>query len=164
MCLDFISLVRTCTCIMNMFVYQCLYTKILSYYWLWLMPLMHDPIFFKIYDFLKRFIGIVKKYLFFLHKKTQHWLILFVCLFVCGLSSHSRIFHSFGDVTITGERLQFFDLCSAIMAIKQWGFFNVSHLLWHGASVNNGHLREPVTLTTISERLAVEMSLPVLTT
>ena len=28
------------------------------------------------------------------------------CLFVCRLSSHSRIFHSYGDVTITGEGLQ----------------------------------------------------------
>ena len=26
--------------------------------------------------------------------------------FVCGLTSHSRIFHSYGDVTIAGEGLQ----------------------------------------------------------
>ena len=57
-----------------------------------------------------------------------------------------------------------FDLCSALMVIEQWGFFSVPHLLWHGASVNNGHLRGPVTLTPIAERLAVELSLPVLTT
>ena len=44
-----------------------------------------------------------------------------------------------------------FDLCSALMAIEQWGFFNVPHLLWH---VYNGHLRGPVTLTPIAERLA----------
>ena len=31
---------------------------------------------------------------------------LFVYLFVLGLLSHSRIFHSFGDVIITGEGLQ----------------------------------------------------------
>ena len=31
---------------------------------------------------------------------------MFVCLFVCLLSSHSRTFHSFEDVTITGEELQ----------------------------------------------------------
>ena len=32
---------------------------------------------------------------------------LLVCLFVCvGLSSHSRIFHSYRDVTITSEELQ----------------------------------------------------------
>ena len=57
-----------------------------------------------------------------------------------------------------------FDLCSAPMAVEQWGFFSVSHLLWHGASVYNGHPRGSVTLTTIAERLAVELSLPVFTT
>ena len=55
-----------------------------------------------------------------------------------------------------------FDLCSALMAIEQWGFFSVPHLLWHGAPVYNGHLRGPVTLTPIAFQLAVEQSLPVL--
>ena len=50
------------------------------------------------------------------------------------------------------------------MAIEQWEFFNVPHLLGHEASVYNGHLRGPVTLTSIAERLAVELSLPVMTT
>ena len=54
-----------------------------------------------------------------------------------------------------------FDLCSAHMAIEQWGFFNVPHLLWYGASVYNGHLRGPVTLTPIAEHLAMQLSLPV---
>ena len=40
-----------------------------------------------------------------------------------------------------------FDLCWALMAIEQWGFFSVPHLLWHGASVYNGHLQGPVTLS-----------------
>ena len=31
---------------------------------------------------------------------------IFVCLFVWSLSSHSRIFHSYGDVIISGEGLQ----------------------------------------------------------
>ena len=57
-----------------------------------------------------------------------------------------------------------FDLCSALMAIEQWGFFNVPHLLWHGPTLYNGYLRGPVTLTPIAERLAVELSLPVFTT
>ena len=57
-----------------------------------------------------------------------------------------------------------FDLCSTLVEIEQWGFFSVPHLLWHGASVYNGHLRVPVTLTPNSERLAVELSLPVLMT
>ena len=47
------------------------------------------------------------------------------------------------------------------MAIQQWWFFSVPHLLWHGASV---YLRGPVTLTPIAERLAVEQSLPIFTT
>ena len=34
------------------------------------------------------------------------FVVLFVCLFVCSFSTHSRIFHSFGDVTAAGERLQ----------------------------------------------------------
>ena len=40
------------------------------------------------------------------------------------------------------------------MAIEQWGFFSVPHLLWHGSSVYNGHLRGPVTLTYIAERFS----------
>ena len=60
------------------------------------------------------------------------------------------------------------------MAIEQWRFFSVPHLLWHGASVYNGHLRRPVTLSPYlggpvtlpspAERVAVELSLPVFTT
>ena len=57
-----------------------------------------------------------------------------------------------------------FALCSALMAIEQRGFSSVPHLLWHGASLYNGHLWGPVTLTPIAERLAVELTLPVFTT
>ena len=57
-----------------------------------------------------------------------------------------------------------FDLCSVLMAIEQWGFVNVPHPLRHGPTVYNGHLRGPVTLTPVAERLAVELSLPVFTT
>ena len=32
-----------------------------------------------------------------------------------------------------------FDLCSALMAIEQWGFFRVPHLLWHGVSEDTWH-------------------------
>ena len=76
---------------------------------------------------------------------------LFVCLFVVcwEFSSHSRIFQTYGDVTITGERfvISNFELCSALMAIEKWGFFSVPHLLWHGPSVYNGHLQGTGTLT-----------------
>ena len=56
-----------------------------------------------------------------------------------------------------------FYLFSALMAIEQWRFFSVPHLLWHGASVYNGHIREPWH-SPIAERLAVELSLLVFTT
>ena len=61
--------------------------------------------------------------------------VLFLCLFVWNFSSHSRTFYSNGDVT---------------------GFFSVPHLLWHGASIYNGHLRGPETLAPIAKRLTVQ--------
>ena len=60
-------------------------------------------------------------------------------------------------------RAENFYLCSALMVIEQWGFFNVPHLLWYGPTLYNGHLRGPVTLTPVADRLAVELSLPVFT-
>ena len=54
-----------------------------------------------------------------------------------------------------------FDLCSVLMVIEQWEFFSAPHLLWHGTSVYNCHLRESVKLTPIAERFA-EQSLTVL--
>ena len=80
------------------------------------------------------------------------------CLFVCGLSSQSRIFHSYEVVITAGEELQIFYLCTALMAIEQWRFLRLSHLFY------NGHLRWPVILTPIADRLAVELSLHILTT
>ena len=84
-----------------------------------------------------------------------------ICLFVCGFKSHSRKFHSYGDVTIIGEELQ-------IMTYSQhlWPLSSEDSLACHTfcvlwASVHNGHLRGPVTLTPIAESLAVELSLPV---
>ena len=62
-----------------------------------------------------------------------------ICLFVYlfGVFLPTWAFHSYGDVTIVGDGLQSFDLCSALMSFEQWGFFSVPHLLWHGASVYN---------------------------
>ena len=46
-----------------------------------------------------------------------------------GLSSHSRIVHSYGDITITGEGLQMLSfICSALMAMSCEGSWH-SHLL-----------------------------------
>jgi hypothetical protein len=57
------------------------------------------------------------------------WLIIYC------FTSHLRIFHLHGDVTITGEVLQYLGLCSALRAFEQGGIFIVSHLRWHRASV-----------------------------
>ena len=82
---------------------------------------------------------------------------MFVCL---------KVFFPLENIWLIWRRYHFrwrganFDLCSALMAIEQWGFFTVPHLLWH---VYNGHFRGPVTLTPNAERLAVELSLPVFT-
>ena len=57
-----------------------------------------------------------------------------------------------------------FNLCSSLMVFEQWGFFSMPHLLWHGSSVYNGHLRGPLTLTPIAERLTVKLKIPILTT
>ena len=75
-------------------------------------------------------------------------------LFEWCFSSHSRIFHSYGDVWVLGT-------------YDHWAvrvFFSVPHLLWQEASVYNGHLRGPVKLTLTAKLLAVELSQPVFTT
>ena len=73
---------------------------------------------------------------------------LFVCFSLIWRRHHCR------------WRAANFDLCFAHMVIEKWGFYSVPHLLRHGASIYNGHLRGPVTLTPISKRLAVELLLP----
>ena len=77
--------------------------------------------------------------------------VVFVCLgFIVSLENFSHIWrrHHYR------WRAANFYLCLALMAIEQWGFFSVPHLVWHGASVYNDHLRRPVTLTLIAERLS----------
>jgi hypothetical protein len=59
----------------------------------------------------------------------NNWLIIYC------FASRTRIFHLYGDVTITGEGLQNLGLYSALRAFKQGGIFVVPHLLWHVASV-----------------------------
>jgi hypothetical protein len=61
------------------------------------------------------------------------WLIDWLIIYC--FTSHSRIFHLFGDLTITGEGLQNLGLCLALRAFEQEGIFIVPHLLWHEASV-----------------------------
>ena len=81
---------------------------------------------------------------------------LFACLFFVPLDNFSFIWRHHH----WWLRAANFDLCSAPMAIEQWEFLKVPYLLWHEASINNGHLWASVRLSLIAERLAVELSLP----
>ena len=85
------------------------------------------------------------------------------CLFVC--LEFFVPFENFSHICRRHHcrwRTANFDLCSALMATEQWGFFSVPHLLWHGASVYNGHLWEPEIFIPNAEHLAVELSILVL--
>ena len=77
-------------------------------------------------------------------------------LLVWGFTSHSRIFHSYEGLQIL------------TYARHSWPLSSEGSLPCHTycdtvSSVYNGHLRGPVTLTPIAERLAVELSLSVFT-
>ena len=66
----------------------------------------------------------------------------FICLFVTWYFVPLEKFSLISSLYQCWWKAANFDLCSALMAIEQWGFYCVPHLLWHGASVYNGHLRE----------------------
>ena len=53
-----------------------------------------------------------------------------------------------------------FDLCSALVTIEQWGFFSMSHLLWHGASVYNGIPVQKANLGRCSAALILALQKP----
>jgi hypothetical protein len=66
--------------------------------------------------------------------QSQEWIVICSNWFIIyGFTSHSRMYHLYGDVTITGEGLQSLGLCSALRAFEKEGIFIVPHLLWHGA-------------------------------
>ena len=75
-----------------------------------------------------------------------------------GLSSISRIIHSYGDVTITGEGLQ---IVTMFGTHGHWAVRVLQRATPTVTSVNNGHLRGPVTFTHIPECLLEELSLSV---
>ena len=85
-----------------------------------------------------------------------------VCLFVSGFSSHSKIFQTFIDVTITGEGLQILTYTRHSWLLSSKGSFTFSHILLHGPTHYNGHLLGLVPLRLVAERL--ELLVPVLTT
>ena len=51
-----------------------------------------------------------------------------------------------------------------LISIEQWVFFSVPHILWHWASVYNGHHLGLETFTLVAKRLVAELSLLVLKT
>ena len=77
---------------------------------------------------------------------------IYFCLFVWAFRPTHEFF------THYWLRAANFYLCLALMAIEQWGFFSVPHLLWHGATVYNGNLWGRVTHTPIAERSAMVLS------
>ena len=91
---------------------------------------------------------------------------LIVCLFICLFGGNRPTLQFF---THMGTSLLSVKVCNFLPVLGthgHWavGFFSVLHLLWHGDSVYNGHLRGPVTFTPIAQRLAVELSLHVFMT
>ena len=71
-----------------------------------------------------------------------HTCVVIDWLIICCFTSRSRIFHLYGDATITGEGLQNLDLCSALRAFEQGGIFIVPHLLWHGPRSFRSHTKD----------------------
>ena len=53
---------------------------------------------------------------------------------------------------MTGEELRVVIYARHSMALSSEGFSLFQHLLLHGASFCNGHLGEPVTLTSVTKR------------
>ena len=72
---------------------------------------------------------------------------MFVCLFVWGFSSHSRIFHSYGDANMTGEGLE---ILTYVYARDSWPLSSEGYLACH-TYCDTGH-------SPIAESLAVELS------
>ena len=96
-----------------------------SFLWMkarWISPTMHE----------------IKSSRFKLHIITFQLFCLFACLeFIVPLENFSLIWKR----QHCRWRAAHFDLCLALMAIEQWGFFNVPHLLRQWPTVYNGHLR-----------------------
>jgi hypothetical protein len=74
-------------------------------------------------DFLVHILGYIYIYCFF---STSY--MIDRLLYIYWFTSSLRIFHSYGDVTITGEGLQNLDLRSALRTFEQGGIFIVPYL------------------------------------
>ena len=88
---------------------------------------------------------------------------LLVCFFVWSLSPHSRIYHSLEDVTISGEGLHIFTYARHLWPLSSEGSF-ACHTYYDTGRPFIMVISENPWHTPIAERLAGELSLPVLTT
>ena len=60
----------------------------------------------------------------------QHDIYMYICLFICLFVLFRPAGEFFTDIdTLPLTVKSIFDLCSALMAIEQWGFLKVPHLL-----------------------------------
>ena len=86
---------------------------------------------------------------------------LFVCLFV--LRPTRKIFTHLETSPLHWKAIELnpysalrtfkaikFNPQSALRTIQQWEFFNVPHLLWHGPTLCNGHLRSHICFRAFS--------------
>ena len=96
--------------------------------------------------------------------QKNKYILLMCCFFsfwfVLGFTFHSRIFHSSSQYRL---RVQILPFARHSWPLSNDLWFSFPHLLWHRASVCNGHYRGPATLNPVAERLAVELSLGVFT-
>ena len=70
-----------------------------------------------------------------------HPVVLFVFVlfsFFCGYTSHSKMFHSCEEDTISVKGFKCWSNL-VLIAIGQWGFLSVPRLLWHGPSQGPWH-------------------------
>ena len=93
----------------------------------------------------------------------KYFLNVLVCLF--GVFCPTLEFFTLTETSSlpVGEWLQFLTYTRHSWPSSREGSLACHIILWHGASTFNGHLRGPATLTSVTERLAVELSLPIFT-
>ena len=73
--------------------------------------------------------------------------VCFVCLFVVFCPARKFFIHAYGDVSITGEGLQILTYAQHSWPLSSKGSLACHTYCHTGASVYDGHLRQPVTHT-----------------
>ena len=71
---------------------------------------------------------------------------IYVESFVWFILSHSRIFHSYGDVIIAGEGLKILTFARHLWPLSSEGSL-ACYIYCDGTSIYNDHLRGPVKLS-----------------